>query len=234
VLYGGRLAEIGTATDVLESPAHPYSTALLRSRLTMPARRDGPLLTLPGEPPDPRDPPPGCPFAPRCTRRQDNCETAPPVLVPAGTHPGAAACLHGQPEPIQAEDSALWEPAFVLPRPGPSAPAVDITGAEKTFVLKDGLRKRGRLQALRDRSAGHRGRVGALVGESGCASPPCCGPSPLHGIDAGEIRLGDGARPQMVFQDAGASLTPWMTVGELVGERLREEQLSGPRWPRRR
>ncbi len=30
----------------------------------------------------------------------------------------------------------------------------------------------------------------------------------------------------MVFQDAGASLTPWLTIGELVGERLRSENLS--------
>jgi len=41
--------------------------------------------------------------------------------------------------------------------------------------------------------------------------------------DGGTVELGHGARPQMVFQDAGASLTPWLTVGELVGERLRAE-----------
>ena len=45
-------------------------------------------------------------------------------------------------------------------------------------------------------------------------------------IDRGDIVFGSGARPQMVFQDAGASLTPWLTVGELVGERLREEGLT--------
>jgi peptide/nickel transport system ATP-binding protein len=43
--------------------------------------------------------------------------------------------------------------------------------------------------------------------------------------DGGTIELGAGARPQMVFQDAGASLTPWLTVGELVGERLRSEHV---------
>ncbi|HEY2428725.1 MAG TPA: ABC transporter ATP-binding protein, partial [Acidimicrobiales bacterium] len=55
VLYAGRLAEVGTGTDVLEHPAHPYTVGLLRSRLTLDSRRDGPLPTLPGEPPDPRN-----------------------------------------------------------------------------------------------------------------------------------------------------------------------------------
>ncbi|HEX9530252.1 MAG TPA: ABC transporter ATP-binding protein, partial [Acidimicrobiales bacterium] len=93
VLYAGRLAEIGASDDVLRRPAHPYSRGLLQSRLTLTARREGPLPTLPGEPPDPRAQPPGCPFAPRCDLREDRCEEELPDLEPSGRHPGWAACL---------------------------------------------------------------------------------------------------------------------------------------------
>ncbi len=47
---------------------------------------------------------------------------------------------------------------------------------------------------------------------------------------AGLTRLGRGTltvtdpAPQMIFQDAGSSLTPWMTVAEIVGERLRPQR----------
>jgi peptide/nickel transport system ATP-binding protein len=44
----------------------------------------------------------------------------------------------------------------------------------------------------------------------------------LFSPDEGTIERVD-ARPQMVFQDAGASLTPWLTVGEIVGDRLRSQ-----------
>ncbi len=237
VLYGGRVAETGSAADVLERPAHPYTTGLLRSRLTLEARRDGPLLTLPGEPPDPRDPPPGCPFAPRCSLAQDDCLTAPPGLVPAGTHPGDAACLHlGETPPEAAAPAPVWGPAFVVSRVRGKRPlAVDVERAEKTCVLKDGFRKRSELQALRGVDLQViEGESVALVGESGCGKSTLLRAiAGLHGIDDGRIDLGGGARPQMVFQDAGASLTPWLTVGELVGERLREERL-GPKERARR
>ena len=50
---------------VLNRPSHPYTIGLLESRLTLHSRREHPLETLPGEPPDPREHPPGCPFSPR-------------------------------------------------------------------------------------------------------------------------------------------------------------------------
>ena len=43
----------------------------------------------------------------------------------------------------------------------------------------------------------------------------------LERYDSGELALDGSAPPQLVFQDAGASLTPWLPVGELIGERLR-------------
>ncbi|MFC5757835.1 ABC transporter ATP-binding protein [Rhizobium sp. GCM10022189] len=48
----------------------------------------------------------------------------------------------------------------------------------------------------------------------------------LLSSDEGRVEWGDGDRPQVVFQDAVASLTPWLTVAEQVGERLRPLRLS--------
>jgi peptide/nickel transport system ATP-binding protein len=70
------------------------------------------------------------------------------------------------------------------------------------------------------------GECVALVGESGSGKSTLLRVvAGLTGADGGDVALPLGPS-QMVFQDAGASLTPWMTVGELVGERLRSEPLS--------
>ncbi len=70
------------------------------------------------------------------------------------------------------------------------------------------------------------GEAVAIVGESGSGKSTLLRViAGLEHADRGEITLGPGARPQMVFQDAGASLTPWLTVGALIGERLRHERL---------
>ena len=81
VMYAGRLAEVGTTEQVLHEPTHPYTRGLLRSRLRMHADRGRPLPSLLGDPPDPRDPPAGCAFAPRCALATDECTIEAPPLV---------------------------------------------------------------------------------------------------------------------------------------------------------
>jgi peptide/nickel transport system ATP-binding protein len=227
VLYGGRMAEMGTSEDVLEHSAHPYTRGLLRSRLTLTSRRDAPLRTLVGEPPDPRNAPTGCPFAPRCELHVDACDDHAPEMLPTDTHPGLVAC------PVVADDASASAPAAVI-EPWPemqltSQVAVQITDATKTFVLHSGFRHKDHLHALRGVDLTVvRGESVALVGESGCGKSTLLrAVAGLHGIDGGSIELGSGGRPQMVFQDAGASLTPWMTIGELLEERLRTEHING-------
>src|SRR5215475_14033056 len=72
VMYGGQLMEIGTAHEIHHEPAHPYTKRLLRSFPSLRGpRRD--LTGIPGTPPNLLDPPPGCPFLPRCTEGTDAC-----------------------------------------------------------------------------------------------------------------------------------------------------------------
>jgi oligopeptide/dipeptide ABC transporter ATP-binding protein len=74
VMYAGQLMEIGTAAEIHHEPSHPYTKRLLRSFPSLRGpRRD--LTGIPGTPPDLLDPPPGCPFLPRCTEGTDACKT---------------------------------------------------------------------------------------------------------------------------------------------------------------
>jgi oligopeptide/dipeptide ABC transporter ATP-binding protein len=79
VMYAGKVVEI-LAAEKLFSPGgarHPYTRALLDS---VPARTppDQPLRGIPGQVPDPRNPPPGCRFHPRCGRALERCSREEP------------------------------------------------------------------------------------------------------------------------------------------------------------
>lgn len=63
VMYLGRIVEIGPTEQVLLSPKHPYTKALL-DVVPEAGGLDRPILL--GEPPDPTRIPPGCRFHPRC------------------------------------------------------------------------------------------------------------------------------------------------------------------------
>ncbi|MEP4076501.1 ABC transporter ATP-binding protein [Haloferula sp.] len=66
VMYGGRIVENATKTELFRKPLHAYTRSLLQS---IPARHEKgeELYTIPGLPPNMTDPPIGCAFRPRNT-----------------------------------------------------------------------------------------------------------------------------------------------------------------------
>ena len=76
VMYGGLVMEEGSAEDIFLRPAHPYTQGLLASlpRADDPEHR---LSPIEGSPPGLLNPPPGCPFAERCSQRMPQCAAQP-------------------------------------------------------------------------------------------------------------------------------------------------------------
>jgi oligopeptide/dipeptide ABC transporter ATP-binding protein len=92
VMYLGRIVEIGPMRDVLVSPAHPYTKALLSVIPVPNPRQRRERIILQGDPPNPIDLPPGCRFHPRCPLAEAICRERDPVLKEVS--PGhQAACL---------------------------------------------------------------------------------------------------------------------------------------------
>ena len=93
VMYLGQVVEIGPVEEIYQRPKHPYTRALLASRLSMDPddRIDDPPLT--GDPPNPINPPSGCRFRTRCPFAEEVCAAKAPALgewVDRATH--LAAC----------------------------------------------------------------------------------------------------------------------------------------------
>ncbi len=91
VMYAGRLVEYGDTADVFRAPLHPYTAALMGSFPSITGEKR-PLANLSGEPPNLIDPPPGCPFHPRCLHATDPCRTEFPPRVWRGSQ--WADCWH--------------------------------------------------------------------------------------------------------------------------------------------
>ena len=113
VMYAGKIVERSTTKDLFGNTRMPYTQALMQSipQLDHPAHRR--LKTISGQPPNLIYPPPGCRFAPRCSRAEAQCRDEEPVLASDGADSGdggvdhSFACWH----PV---GGAAWRPANVI------------------------------------------------------------------------------------------------------------------------
>ncbi len=92
VMYMGHIVESGTVADVLRTPAHPYTKALLRSIPVLGRGKQQDLEPIRGATPDPYRRPVGCQFMPRCDFASDACLKEPDESTVSATH--RVCCWH--------------------------------------------------------------------------------------------------------------------------------------------
>ncbi|WP_244564252.1 oligopeptide/dipeptide ABC transporter ATP-binding protein [Rhizobium sp. RU36D] len=91
IMYLGRVVEIAPTEDLFSRPNHPY-TRLLLEQLPLLEAGERDYQPIQGELPSPLDPPPGCPFHPRCPHAMDRCRQIAPDLKVIG--PGRVSACH--------------------------------------------------------------------------------------------------------------------------------------------
>jgi peptide/nickel transport system ATP-binding protein len=92
VMYAGEFVEIGDTDRVLREARHPYTRGLIGAVPSL-TQMAGPLNAIPGQPPDLRDPPKGCRFAPRCRYQTPACLETHPSLMPVDDSGHFSRCI---------------------------------------------------------------------------------------------------------------------------------------------
>jgi oligopeptide/dipeptide ABC transporter ATP-binding protein len=96
VMYGGQIMESAPVEALFDTARHPYTQALLASLpdAAAPHLAHRRLKVVPGQVVDPRAPPPGCRFEPRCARATPECTAGSPATIAAGL--AQVRCLHAR------------------------------------------------------------------------------------------------------------------------------------------
>jgi oligopeptide/dipeptide ABC transporter ATP-binding protein len=100
VMYLGKIVERAPAAEIYAQPRHPYTRALLSAVPEPNPRAAKQRIVLPGDVPSPANPPPGCPFHPRCPHplKSERCRTDVPAL--REITPGHVAACHFAEKPL--------------------------------------------------------------------------------------------------------------------------------------
>ncbi len=252
VMYLGEVVEHGSRADVLTTPRHPYTQALMAS---LPGRDQRRQTTIPGTVPTLEERPAGCAFAPRCAfARPGLCDVERPVLVRSEN---IDVRCHAFGDAADMFDLTLQSARPDAVTTGRSRPfgdrMLDLQGVSKTFEKREGLfgQRTRRIKAVQDVSLELRqGETLALVGESGCGKTTL-GQTivGLHRATRGRVMFGvDGQdrditnlpvaewrnvwqSMRMVFQDPFSSLNPRMTAFDIVAEPLLQRPEGRPPEP---
>ncbi|MGH7143637.1 MAG: dipeptide ABC transporter ATP-binding protein [Planctomycetota bacterium] len=251
VMYAGKVAEYAPVELLLRDPRHPYTRGLMEC-LPSGHTRGQALNTIPGTVPRPREFPAGCRFSGRCPAEMAGCRgTLPKILtVTAGhevachlydptfanTEPIAGAAGRGMPVPPGEPGAATADETLV-----------SVRDLQMWFPIRKGILQRtvGHVRAVDGIDLElMRGRSIALVGESGCGKTtagkaliqllrPTGGSVTYQGenlVGLSAARMKPLRRDlQIIFQDPNSSLSPRMTIADILTEGMRAHNMYGSR-----
>lgn len=220
VMYGGQVVEQGRMEEVLATPRHPYTRALLDAVPSLQARQA--LRPIRGRVPAVGEAPRGCIFSDRCDYTVEACDTRPALRLVGATQvrcvrPELAETFEVRPQAVDHSDRQVANNAAVL-----QAEGVNAFYGHRQILFDVGLKVEP-------------GRCLAVVGESGSGKSTlsrCL--IGLHGnvsgqltLDGKPLPLGVGERDrrsrqrlQYIFQNPNASLNPRRTIGASLAAAL--------------
>lgn len=97
VMYGGRICEQAPVYELFDNPRHPYTQGLLQSVPRLDTAGDAKLHSIPGNPPNLLQLPPGCIFVDRCQKGIPVCDHQQPPLLAINPEHRAACHLENLP-----------------------------------------------------------------------------------------------------------------------------------------